>query len=427
MPFAGDRLAYHPAGDTQEALFEDDAPLLRELGVRSISTTELFANVSYVALNPGEGFGVLTAVDPTAARPPTIRDVALFATLPNDLGHVAGVISATPQTPLSHINLKAKQNDTPNAYVRGAPAHAKIAPLLGQVVRYEVRADDLALAPGDARRGRRPGWSASAPSSRRRRRAISPRRRSSTSTSSATATSQRVGAKAANVAELRKMLPAGVAPDGYAIPFAFYDRFMRDGGFYEDARRDHLRRGAARRPGRARGGARHAAQEDEEGRPARPSTRPRSAALQAKLPGGHADPLPLLDEQRGPRGLQRRRSLRLLHAPARRGRPEQDGQAGVGVAVELPRLRRARLPPHRPPRRGDGRARAPELRRRARQRRGGDEEPLRPGLAGLLRQRPGRRVARHEPRSRTRRPTSCSSRRSASRASTRRSTSAARR
>ena len=31
------------------------------------------------------------------------------------------------------------------------------------------------------------------------------------------------------------MLPAGVAPDGYAIPFSFYDRFMRDGGFYDDA------------------------------------------------------------------------------------------------------------------------------------------------------------------------------------------------
>ncbi len=32
------------------------------------------------------------------------------------------------------------------------------------------------------------------------------------------------------------MLPAGVAPDGYAIPFYFYDRFMREGGFYDDAR-----------------------------------------------------------------------------------------------------------------------------------------------------------------------------------------------
>jgi len=29
------------------------------------------------------------------------------------------------------------------------------------------------------------------------------------------------------------MLPAGVVPDGYAIPFSFYDRFMSAGGFYE--------------------------------------------------------------------------------------------------------------------------------------------------------------------------------------------------
>ena len=234
MPFAGDRLAYHPAGETQEALFEEDAPLLRELGVRSISTAELFANVAYVALNPGEGFGVLTAIDPTTARPATIRDVALFTTLPNDLGHVAGVISATPQTPLSHINLKAKQNDTPNAYLRGAATHAKIAPLLGQVVRYEVRADDLALEPATPEEVT--AWL-------ERIRPQQPR----TPPRDLTATEirdldelghadvQRVGAKAANVAELRKMLPAGTAPDGYAIPFAFYDRFMRDGGFYADA------------------------------------------------------------------------------------------------------------------------------------------------------------------------------------------------
>ena len=191
--------------------------------MRAISTRELFANVSYVALNPGEGFGVLTAVDPTAARPPTIRDVALFPTLPNDLGHVAGVISATPQTPLSHINLKAKQNDTPNAYVRDAAAHPRIAPLLGQVVRYEVGPEDFALAPADARGGR--GLAGAHPPDAAADAAARPRarRRSSTSTTSATRDVQRVGAKAANVAELRRMLPAGVAPDGYAIPFFFYD------------------------------------------------------------------------------------------------------------------------------------------------------------------------------------------------------------
>jgi hypothetical protein len=235
MPFAAAKLAYHPAGDTQEALFTQDAAELERLGVRSIATQELFANVSYVALNLGEGFGVLNAVDPTAARPPTIRDVALFAALPNDLGHVAGVISATPQTPLSHINLKAKQNDTPNAYVRDAATHERIAPLLGQVVSYEVTAEDFALAP--ATPDEVAAWLERI---RPRDPQTPPRDLSATAIADLDdlrhADVLRVGAKAANVAELRTMLPAGVVPDGYAIPFSFYDRFMSAGGFYDDAR-----------------------------------------------------------------------------------------------------------------------------------------------------------------------------------------------
>ena len=235
MPFAAGKLAYHPAGETQEALFAQDAPRLRELGVRTILTTELFANVSYVALNPGEGFGVLSGVDATAARPPTIRDVALFTTLPNDLGHVAGVISATPQTPLSHINLKAKQNDTPNAYVRDALTHDRIAPLLGAVVRYEVSPEDFVLEPATAEEVAawleriRPAQPQSPPRDLSLDEITDLIRLGH-------GDAERVGAKAANVAELLRMLPPGIAPDGYAIPFFFYDRFMRDNGLYDEAR-----------------------------------------------------------------------------------------------------------------------------------------------------------------------------------------------
>lgn len=57
------------------------------------------------------------------------------------------MISEAPQTPLSHINLKARQNDTPNAYVRDASRHERIVPLLGQLVRYVVDTDDFSLAP----------------------------------------------------------------------------------------------------------------------------------------------------------------------------------------------------------------------------------------------------------------------------------------
>ena len=43
------------------------------------------------------------------------------------------------------------------------------------------------------------------------------------------------GAKAANVAELKKILPARAVPDGFAIPFSMYDTFMKATGTYEYA------------------------------------------------------------------------------------------------------------------------------------------------------------------------------------------------
>ena len=41
--------------------------------------------------------------------------------------------------------------------------------------------------------------------------------------------------KAANVAVLRTLgFPDGTIPDGFAIPFYFYDEFMKHNGFYDD-------------------------------------------------------------------------------------------------------------------------------------------------------------------------------------------------
>ena len=51
-------------------------------------------------------------------------DLVVLRYIPNDLTHVAGVITETPQTPLSHINLKAKQNNMPNAYIAQVRARA---------------------------------------------------------------------------------------------------------------------------------------------------------------------------------------------------------------------------------------------------------------------------------------------------------------
>ena len=234
MPFAADRLAYHPAGETQEALRREDAAELEALGVRAISTGELYGGVSYVPLNLGEAFGVLSVADPAGRRPATIRDVALFTTLPNDLGHVAGSLTETPQTPLSHVNLKAKQNDSPNAYLKGASRDPRIVTLLGKVVRYAVTPDDLALSQATAEQLE--AWLEQIRPAHSR---VPARDLSVTEVLPLAAAGHGsaavVGAKAANVAELRRLLPAGAVPDGYAIPFSFYDRFMAANDLYAAA------------------------------------------------------------------------------------------------------------------------------------------------------------------------------------------------
>jgi hypothetical protein len=225
--FAPERVAYHPAGETQAATYERDKAELAELGVRSITTEELFGGVAYSPLNLGEGFGRLRVIDPArpSPQPPTARDVIVFESLPNDLAHVAGVMSATPQTPLSHVNLKARQNGTPNAYVRDAAGHPQVKPSLGKLVRYEVAPDGFSIAEATQAevdehleklrppQGQRPAQDLSVT-------AIAPLDELTNADSAA------FGAKAANVGELRRLLPAQQVPNGFAIPFSFYARFV---------------------------------------------------------------------------------------------------------------------------------------------------------------------------------------------------------
>jgi pyruvate,water dikinase len=238
LPFARDQLVYHPAGDTQEALLRAERAELDRLGVRVVTTAELFGDVAYTPLNLGEGFGTLRVVDQSAAgaRPATVRDVAIFRTLPNDIAHVAGILTSTPQTPLSHINLKAKQNDTPNAYLRSAETDPRVAALLGRQVRYAVTPDDIELEPAtqaqvdawlEARRPPRP---------QRPVRDLRPRAIVDLDALTHAATGA-FGAKSANLGELRAIFPPGMVPDGYAVPFSAYHRFMTANGLYDKARR----------------------------------------------------------------------------------------------------------------------------------------------------------------------------------------------
>jgi len=236
LPFAADLLRHHPAGQTQEALYAEDRAALEAAGVRSVLTVELFENVVFSPLNLGEGFGTLGVFgDGTQTRSPSSRDVVLFRSVPNDLGHVAGIMTDTPQTPLSHINLKARQDGTPNAYIKDASIDPRVAPFIDSLVHYTVASDGFGLREAtqeeadayfDAVRPAEPQTPV------RDLDAVDPMPLSDLGHADAAA----FGAKTANVAELARILPAGMVPDGFGIPFSLYHDFMTATGLYTQAR-----------------------------------------------------------------------------------------------------------------------------------------------------------------------------------------------
>ena len=237
LPFAKGQLAYHPAGDTQENLAKTEAAALKRLKVPMLSTAVLFHGVTFSALNPGVGFGTLRVIDGTDTQPLTARDVVLFkGSLPNDMSHVGGIITETPQTPLSHINLKAQQNKTPNAYVKDASKDPVIAALVGKIVRYEVGINGMQMR--EATKAEADTWlEAQRPATAQNAPRDLTKKKVTAFKDIGAKDAKAFGAKSANIAEMRKFLPGDMVPDGFGIPFSFYDDFMKKTGLYDDAKK----------------------------------------------------------------------------------------------------------------------------------------------------------------------------------------------
>ena len=142
MPLLEDNLALHVLNG-QLPYIQSDLPLYRESRINLVFDGDVYSNIDFLALNPGEGYGRLQALDPDDRPHP--RDIVLYEALPNELPRVAGIISTVPQTPLSHVNLRAVQNGIPNAYVRDIRDDPVLAPLIGSYVRYEVTEDGYSI------------------------------------------------------------------------------------------------------------------------------------------------------------------------------------------------------------------------------------------------------------------------------------------
>ena len=230
MPYASDKLVYHPTGESQVRLHAEEITQFQDFNIDVVQTEELYQGAEYLALNTGAACGILRAGSSSGTY--SSMDIVVFETIPNDISHVAGVVTTIPQTPLSHINLKARQNGTPNAFIQGFTETYQYRNLLNEYVRLSVypggysisgitlaeanewlestRPDSITVLPGNF--------------SERRILPLSELRLESACS---------FGAKAANIGELSLCLPSESVPSGFGIPFVYYRSFMGHNDFYQ--------------------------------------------------------------------------------------------------------------------------------------------------------------------------------------------------
>lgn len=232
MPFLQNNLN-HFIGQNDESNylnnFADDFVGSR---IEVVLESEVFGDFNFIPFHEAEGYGFFRQMD--LSETPGSRDIVLYDQLPNSLPRVGGIITSVIQTPLSHVNLRAIQEDIPNAYIANPLSIDSIANLLGTYVHYIVENDRYILLPATLEEVN--AWYENL---RPTEPQIPIRDLSVTQIKPLDEIefemSTAFGAKCANVATMRTFgFPNGTIPNGFGIPFYYYDEFMKFNNFYEE-------------------------------------------------------------------------------------------------------------------------------------------------------------------------------------------------
>jgi hypothetical protein len=195
--------------------------------------SDVFAEIDYIPFHEAEGYGFFKHM--TLNETPGSRDIVIYDALPNSLPRVGGIITSVIQTPLSHVNLRAIQDDVPNAYIKDPLSIDSINNLLGSYIYYKVENQQFEIR--QATLAEVNAWFEDL---RPTTPQIPIRDLSITEImpldSIEFGMSSSFGAKCSNVATMRSFgFPSGTIPDGFGIPFYYYDQFMIFNNFYQEA------------------------------------------------------------------------------------------------------------------------------------------------------------------------------------------------
>ena len=234
MPLLEDNLAYYPMWSKAVPRYHKDKSLYDDSRVDVLLAEDIAFDLDFISLNRGRGFGFLRAM--SLGERPNPRDIVIYDALPNELPRVAGIITTVPQTPLSHVNLRAVQDGVPNAFIRDALEAPDVEDLIGSYVQYLVGSTTyyvFAASPSEVDAH----YADSRPSEPQ-----TPERDLTVTEITPLSDIEfddwdAFGVKAANMAVLGTLdFPENTVPDGYAVPFYFYDEFMKHNGFYDDVK-----------------------------------------------------------------------------------------------------------------------------------------------------------------------------------------------
>lgn len=213
-------VAYKPNSIRQEDVSAN-------IGIERVLQNDINKNQEYLALNPGKAVGRIHIID---KLDDTVEigdnEILVLKELPISLPPVRGIIVAKPSSPLSHINILAKGWNIPNVYIKDADklfrdkdtfvwqldatmTDYKFTPADVDALKNKFKSPDQQIPPSNLTVTRLAGLR-----EQRKRDSII------------------YGAKSANLGEmLNAKVPGFVVPDGFTVPFVWYQRFIKTNGF----------------------------------------------------------------------------------------------------------------------------------------------------------------------------------------------------
>lgn len=242
--YFGPALAFHP---TSEAVASTAKNL--PASVPLVTTETLYAGTDYQPLNTGVAIGRVTFAKAAALDPDTLThdDLVVLDEAPNDIGVVQGLVTEAFQTPLSHVNVLARNRGTPNMGLRGAMSHPQLRALEGKLARLEVTLGSWSIREASQAEATA-FWEAHRPTpvtlpaldlgpqTLVNIEAVTPDATADITLRERIKEAARAyGGKAAQYSIVART-PGVPVRKAFAIPVSFYARFMEDNGFYARVR-----------------------------------------------------------------------------------------------------------------------------------------------------------------------------------------------